>query len=83
MDTLKSLYRICECFKNKDYSIKEFQSRLNTLLISDKYKSLVETSINEAVNRLEEIIYTSTEVNYYKYGIEVADKLILEVKELV
>ncbi len=33
-------------------------------------------------DRLEEIIFTSSEENFYKYGLEVADKLIKEVLTL-
>ncbi len=82
MNTLENLFKICNLFKEKEFSIQEFQSRLETLLITDEYSQQLGKSINESVNRLEEIIFTASEENYYKNGFEVADKLIMEVELL-
>lgn len=82
MNTLENLIKICNCFKEKEYSVQEFQSRLETLLISDEYSHKLGESINESVNRLEEIIFIASEENFYKYGLEVANRLILEVAKI-
>ncbi|MBI4734137.1 MAG: hypothetical protein HY779_04915 [Rubrobacteridae bacterium] len=83
MNTLESMHKICESFKNKQYSIQDFQSRLETILITDEYKPYLDKLVRDAVNRLEEIIYTSAEDNLYKYGVEVAENLIKETEKIV
>jgi len=83
MNTLESMRKICESFKNKQYSVQDFQSRLETLQITDEYKPYLDKLVSDAVNRLEEIIYTSAEDNLHKYGVEVAEKLILETEKIV
>lgn len=81
MNTLENLIKISNCFKEQEYSVQEFQSRLETLLISDEYKNELSKVINESVSRLEEIAFTSLDENFYKYGLEVADRLISEAKK--
>jgi len=82
MNTLDNLLKICNRFINQEFSVQEFQSRLETLTISDEYCHKLSKSINESVNRLEEIIFTASAENFYKYGVEVANKLIADIQKV-
>ena len=81
MDTLENLIIICNSFKEKEYSVQEFKSRLETLLIPDEYENEFSKIIYESINRLEEITFTALDENFYKYGLEVANILMAEVKK--
>ncbi|MDD7793073.1 hypothetical protein [Clostridium sp. 'White wine YQ'] len=81
MNTLEKLEKICIMFKEDKIDIEEFQSRLETLdILGESYVSLNKVKI-DAINRLEEIRYCSLESNFYKYGSEVANLLLEEIKE--
>jgi hypothetical protein len=83
MDNIDDLISICKLFIEKKYDIQEFQSRLETFVILDDQKYKLAKLINESVNNLEEIVYTSKEDHYYKYGAEIANKLICDVNLLI
>jgi hypothetical protein len=82
MGTLGKLTAICVDFQARKYNIEEFQSRLGTFLITDNLKLDLEKAINDALNRLEEIRFTSLEANYFKYGLEVANSLLEKIQAL-
>lgn len=82
MRTIDKIIEICENFKNKKYNIEEFQSRLQTLMIEDNLKQYLNKVLYDTDNKLEEIRFCSLEENIYKYGAEVANSLIEEIKSL-
>lgn len=81
IDTLRQLELICKRYIDKEFELEEFQSRLETLIISDEKKAEIEKARFDAVNRLEEIRFCSLEANFYKYGVVVATSLIELVKQ--
>lgn len=81
MNTLENMELICKRYINKEFGIEEFQSRLETLVISDDQKVKLETARFDSVNRLEEIRFCSLEENFYKYGLEVATSLIEMIRK--
>lgn len=81
IDTLRQLELICKRYIDKEFELEEFQSRLETLIISDEKKVEIEKARLDAVNRLEEIRFCSLEANFYKYGVVVATSLIDLVKQ--
>ncbi|HVJ48759.1 hypothetical protein [Desulfitobacterium sp.] len=80
MGTIESLATICTDFKERKYDLEELQSRLETLMITDDLKLNLEKERNDALNRLEEIRFTSLEANYFKYGLEVANGLLEKIQ---
>jgi division protein CdvB (Snf7/Vps24/ESCRT-III family) len=82
MNTVESLTYICQSFKEKKYGLEEFQSRLETLMISDELKLYLEKPMNDAINRLEEVRFCSQESNFYRYGVEVAEILLETIKNI-
>jgi DNA-binding response OmpR family regulator len=82
IDTIGNLESICKQYIDKEFELEEFQSRLETLIISDEKKIEIEKARLDAVNRLEEIRFCSLETNFYKYGVVVATSLIELVKQI-
>ena len=76
MNTLEAISTICTAFKEEKFGIEEFQSRLETAVISDDLKQSLDKAMFDAINRLEEIRFSSLEINFPKYGAEVADTLL-------
>ena len=83
MNTLKTLSSVCYSFKEGKFSLEEFQSRLESLMISDEMKVNLEKVRFDAVNILEEIRFSSLESNFYKYGIEVADTVLEKINNII
>jgi len=81
MNEIENLINICNRFLDRKYDLYEFQSRLETFAISDNQCYQLAKTIDESINQLEEIAFTSKEENFYKYGVSVANKLIYEVKK--
>ena len=79
MDVLDKLIYICNAFINGDFSIKEFQERLETIYLPDIYKDSLEKEQHNAYNRLEEIIFCCLESNHKEEGKKVAKNLIKAV----
>lgn len=80
MNNLEVITNICEAYKYNIFEIEEFQSRLETVLVSDEYKEVLSKVLFDAINRLEEIRFTELESNFRRYGQEVADVLIKSCK---
>ncbi|GAB6086706.1 hypothetical protein [Alkaliphilus crotonatoxidans] len=80
MNNLEVITNICEAYKYNKFEIEEFQSRLETVLVSDEYKEVLSKVLFDAINRLEEIRFTELESNFRRYGQEVADALIKSCK---
>ena len=76
MRTLETISTICTAFKEGKFGIEEFQSRLETAMISDDLKQSLDKAMFDAINRLEEIRFSSLEINFSKHGAEVADTLL-------
>lgn len=69
-------------FMKTEVDIEEFQSRLETLeIVEERYINLNKL-IFEAINRLEEIRFTSLESNFNKYGLEVANSLLDRIENI-
>ncbi len=82
IDTLGQLELICKRYINKEFELEEFQSRLETLIISDEKKAEIEKVRLDAVNRLEKIRFCNLEANFYKYGVVVATSLVELVRRM-
>ena len=82
MKTLEAISMICTAFKEDKFDIEEFQSRLESIIVSDELKQSVEKIKLNAVNRLEEIRFCSLESNFPKYGAEVADALLEAINKI-
>lgn len=82
MKTLEQIIKICIDFKERKYDLKEFQSRLQTLLVEDELKQYLMDVLRDVDNRLEEIRFCSLETNFYQHGVKVADSLMEKVKSL-
>lgn len=79
IDILRQLELICKRYIDKEFELEEFQSRLETLIISDDKE--IEKARLDAVNKLEKIRFCSLEANFYKYGVIVATSLIELLKQ--
>ena len=82
MNTLEAIINVCTEYKLEKFEIEEFQSRLESVLVSDEYKQMVSKSLLEATNKLEEIRFCELESDFRKYGEVVADVLLNEVDKI-
>jgi hypothetical protein len=78
---LEKIEEICKDFELRRTEIDEFQSRLGMLIFEDEFHRLKEKIIDEAQNSLELIRFTQADENHYNLGMEVAQRLIAEIKE--
>jgi hypothetical protein len=78
---LGKIIKICSDFKEKKFNIEEFQSRLHTLKIEEGFEYLSKL-LYDVDNQMEEIRFCKAEINFYKYGVEIADALIKKMKDL-
>jgi len=76
LNSLDKLLCVCCEYKNKKFGIYEFQSKIETVLLPDNYKSTLELLQHDTVEYLEKIIYFYPEIEHYKYAVEIADNLI-------
>lgn len=67
--------QLCRKFKEKEYGLVELQSRLETSIFPIELEELKILVINE----LEEIRFTKLEENFYRYGLEVVNKLLKNI----
>lgn len=72
----QKLKKLCEMFLRQEYDLEEFQSRLETETFADE----IEAMKSDILNELEEIRFTKLESNHYRYGAEVARKIINALK---
>lgn len=77
---LEEIIDICNSYKKGDFDIEEFQQRLETVYLSEKYKNTLEIKQHNACNYLEKIRFSYFEEGQKKYADKVADALIKEVK---
>lgn len=75
MQPFDDLIAMCLEFKSGDWSVEEFQYRIEAVPLPDECKHTLEGQLYNACNRLEEIIYCYAE-SQKRYAIEVADELI-------
>jgi hypothetical protein len=68
--------QLCRKFREKEYSLVELQSRLETAIFPVELEELKILVLNE----LEEIRFTKLEENFYQYGIEVVNKLLKNIE---
>lgn len=76
MDNLEVMVEVCNNFKNKNFGIEEFQSRIETIIVPDAFKESIGRLQLSALNRLEEIRFCCLETDFQKYGDEVANSLL-------
>jgi len=79
MDAIVKLIGICNAFKSGEYSVKEFQARIETVYLPDACKYTLEKEQHNASNLLEEIIYFYGDEAIR--GAKVADDLIYAALE--
>lgn len=79
MDNVK---KICNDFILGRYSIREFQSRLHTVLINDNYCTQYNKILEKVDNEIESIIYCDLEENQYKHTRDVAYYILREIEKL-
>lgn len=82
MNTLETISMICRAFKDGKFGIEEFQSRLETVVTSDELKQTLDKVMFDAINMLEEIRFSSLELNIQMYGVEVADALLKTIDNI-
>lgn len=87
MQSLDNLLSVCYSFKQGQFGIEEFQSRLFTAAIPENISKQFAKQLVDFDNRLEEIIYCEAPSSSKEYANEVADNLIqaaiVEQKRLV
>ena len=83
MKTLDNVISICKSFINGDYTIEEFQYKLETVVLPDEYKHTLEKGQHNMVNYLEEIRFNLLKDNQQKEAIKAAEKFIHEVREYI
>ena len=81
MEFILKLEQVCKKFERREYNIAEFQISLAILMIPEELAVSFRQLIHESCNRLEEIEFCSLKVDYYKYGLDVSDTLLLEIKK--
>ncbi|WP_044477444.1 hypothetical protein [Paenibacillus antibioticophila] len=59
-------------FLRQEYDLGDFQSRLETAAFPIE----IEVMKHSILNELEEIRFTKLEMNHYRYGAEVAQRLL-------
>ena len=52
-EIVQKLIKICENYINNQYSVEEFQKRLETVYLPDEYKHTLEIDQHNALNHLE------------------------------
>lgn len=82
MDTLQGITEICLSFKAREYGIEEFQSRLETLMITDDLVPVLAKVRSDAAYSLENIRFTRLAANYYACGVEVADTILKLISQI-
>ena len=76
MKSLDNLINTCKAFKDRQFNIREFQNRLETINLPDEFKKTVEADRYNAINKLEEIQFCYDESHQKTLGDEVADTWI-------
>lgn len=76
MQNLENLLSVCYSFKQGQFDIEEFQSRLLTAAIPDSISKQFANQLANFDNRIEEIIYCSAPSTRKEYADKVADDLI-------
>lgn len=76
MKSLDNLINTCKAFKDRQFHIREFQNRLETINLPDEFKKTVEVDRYNAINKLEEIQFCYVESHQKTLGDEVANTLI-------
>ena len=80
MDSLEQLISVCKAYINAAFSIEEFQNRLETIILPDKYKNTLEKDQHNAFNKLDEIRFSYLPENQKKYTNAVAEELIHAIR---
>lgn len=75
MEHNNHIRELCNKFKEKEYGLVEFQSRIETALFPDELQYLKHLVLTD----LEEIRFTKLEENFYKYGLEVVEKILKQI----
>lgn len=76
MNALEKLIDICKSYKSGKYTLPEFQSQIEMVLLPDNFKYSLEVDQHNAVNRLEKIYYFYSESEHKQHADKVADELI-------
>lgn len=71
----ESLYRACQGFIEKKYNLIEFQQRLETAI----FPEYLERCKFEYLNAIEVILFTRLEPDFYRFGLEVANRILREL----
>jgi len=80
MNSINELIVLCEKFKENAFEIKEFQSKLEEILLPDVCKHTLEKAQHNTHNNLEEIIYCYNKETGKIYAEKVAEELIQAAK---
>ena len=87
MKSLNNLLSVCYSFKQGQFGVEEFQSRIFTAAIPDAISKQFAKQLVNFDNRLEEIIYCSVPSSRKESAEKLADELIqvvlVEQKRLV
>lgn len=75
MENKNNIRELCNKFKEKEYGLVEFQTRIETALFPDDLQELKHSVLND----LEEIRFTELEEDFYKYGLEVVEKILKQI----
>jgi hypothetical protein len=75
MEAFGELIKVCKKFINNDFSIEEFQHKIEMIVLPDKCKKTLEKEQHNACNKLEEIRYCYFD-SQKVYANKVANSLI-------
>ena len=76
MEYLSNLINICNLFKQGNFEIEEFQSRISTSMIPDEASKEFTAELIKFDNQIETIIFSKGVIAGRKDANEAADKLI-------
>lgn len=76
MQHLDNLLLVCNLYKQGEYGIEDFQSRILTAAIPENLSKEFVAELTDFDNRLEEIIFCQSPLTAREYAKKVADDLI-------
>lgn len=79
MKTFDAIEELCRRFIERELTLEDFQGWLETVLIDDRIKKDLEAPMENALNGLEEAIYSCTESDPYAKGLSVVRQLLEEI----
>lgn len=76
MQSLNNLISICNLYKQGNFGLEEFQSRIITAAIPENLSKEFLYKLVRFDNQIEEIMFCQSESDHKKYADKVADELI-------